>query len=278
MGIDIGGTLSSPGFATGASLFGDYLSYRGQQQTNASNAAQAAQTNAFNAAEAEKNRQFQDKESSSAYQRAVKDMQAAGLNPALAYQQGGASSPGGATASGVVPQLNNPMASFSGSAGRAVDAAAQREITKANVANAQAQARKTSAEAAGQEIDNELGAQAAGIELIKAQTENTQRGTTKIGAEIPGIRARGKLDEDTVAIRAQLLNEQIKQTITNVAEAAARTKLLETQYPRANVESAGWQLINKFMSPLVTDAGDYVTKNNPFGPGTVKRYLNYLPR
>lgn len=59
----------------------------------------AANNSAFNAVEAQKNRDFQERMSNTSYQRMVKDLQRAGLNPILATHSGGATTPSGSSAS-----------------------------------------------------------------------------------------------------------------------------------------------------------------------------------
>lgn len=165
VGTALGTFIGGPaGGAIGGSIGGGIAGNSAAQSvtdnansTNAMNLQIAQANNAFNADQAQKNRDFQQQsifqqesfqnnESSSAWQRGVKDMEAAGLNPMLAYSQGGASTPSGSSASGSTASASgNPV--MQQSAGAAVQAAMQAASSAASVDNLQANARKANSEA-----------------------------------------------------------------------------------------------------------------------------------
>ena len=78
---------------------------------------------------------FQADQTGTAYQRATKDMEAAGLNPMLAYKLGGAQSGGGALA-----QTTDPLGGAGSEVMRLPEKLANVKLASASAANQQAQA------------------------------------------------------------------------------------------------------------------------------------------
>lgn len=139
--------------------------------------------------EAKKNRKFQERMSSTAYQRGMKDMRKAGLNPILAYRQGGASSPHGSVAG--VPDFTQSVAAGREGVTTAIQSKRvanelkllenQVELTSAQTAKTQAEADAIRPEAAVKGAAGDALEQA--IDKIKgwlgAETEvNSGKGTS----------------------------------------------------------------------------------------------------
>ena len=115
----------------GSALGGSVISAWGQHEANKDNIKMSREQMAF-----------QERMSNTAYQRAVADMKAAGINPMMAVNQGGASSPSGAS-----PDIKNAAPDLTQVGTSAVQGARMAQELK----SIEASTRKTNADAASVE-------------------------------------------------------------------------------------------------------------------------------
>lgn len=133
----------------------------------------ATAANAATAASAQKQMDFQERMSSTSYQRGVKDMEAAGLNPMLAYSQGGANAPGGAAYTAI------PRASVS-----ATSATSGAGVAGSVTTMAAQQANIEQTKAATEKIKSETMAQSLNSAVLSAQLEKTLSERENIDKEV----------------------------------------------------------------------------------------------
>lgn len=177
----------------GAAVSGG-LSLFGGLNTNETNRENVEATNRANAEQAALNREFQERMSNTAYQRGMADMKAAGLNPILAYQKGGASSPSGAQAAMQTFEAKNPVEPAINSA--MSTATRLQELKNLKVTNDNIQ--NNSAKTISEENLNKVKLQILGNELPPAQLRALEAEIDKGAYSMPGVttgRKAGKAAE-----------------------------------------------------------------------------------
>lgn len=198
----------------GGNLLGGIIGSQGQA---AANAAQMQ----FNSYQAQLNREFQERMSSTAYVRAMTDMRNAGLNPILAANLGGASTPSGSSASA---SLGNPGELL----GRGISSASQLGQRFADFKATMTQAEKDASTVPVNQTNAALNQ--ANTAVSKAtEAKVLQEAATSAAQQGWYIANTGVADQDKANKAVQ---NAILQSDAMTAASAARIKALEEEQTR----------------------------------------------
>jgi hypothetical protein len=215
----IGDAISSVTSAVGSivdpvqGLVSGGLSLLGGSNTNQAAWDRQQSSQNFNAGQSQAQMDFQKQMRATQYQTAVQDMQAAGLNPMLAYSQGGSGNLAGASASSTPAPVHDAItpavSAYMNAKQTGADLLLKNEQAKAT--NASAEQSRTQALANTAQALN----QAEQSKLPAAQIENLQKTLSLIQQQIVATGASANASSAQAALaKAQAANELKNQAKT----------------------------------------------------------------
>lgn len=224
-----------------SSVVGSLIDANSQKQTNKANAQQIKDQQAFQA-----------QQSSTQYQRGVADMTAAGLNPGLAYQQGGNAASSGAAAhmdapyKGTAEKFAEGVASYNAIA----TATAQRDLIRAQTDATQKQATYTGSQNAALQPTAILGQSGSYIQEYINQKIAEARGGRFTAEKVPEM-FRANLNNLTQS------TETAKATAANLR---SLTSVNDQLLQRHALDAFLGEGFEKYIAPHITGTADRLQK------------------